>query len=466
MLLDYVDTAAYEKMGVLRYYVDILDPSNKPIEKQEPKLLSFFVNNEPVPLEKVLSVELRTFAEVGEEFAVGVLFTNYRGYVTRSAGEASLFGLAKNGIRAFITSLGKQKIRLGVELYNEGGREPVVEFTTNLKNAEQAIDSLPEPVFLEETAEAGDVKTKAPDFYRHLDDTVKKMAGLDDLPRRRILIVVSDGLGEYTGARKVLIDRKLEGVIESAVDAGIKVYAFGAFLQDDQFLPYLSRLAERTHGIYQRVDEPEAIEGAIRDLAPQLLKQYVVDVKVPGLPSEDKVTLRMDAETPNKEKVSAAYPKQVKIPPTPTDWKKILTWVGIGVGSLVGLIFFIWMIRKIAQWRSNRPAEQEESGPVYVHSGPDKGRLRVKTGPLAGEIFYLTEEITTIGSLDGNGIIIRDEGVSKRHAGIKIEEMRYELADFNSTNGTWVNGRKINKQFLRDGDEVRIGNTEMTFSLK
>jgi pSer/pThr/pTyr-binding forkhead associated (FHA) protein len=44
--------------------------------------------------------------------------------------------------------------------------------------------------------------------------------------------------------------------------------------------------------------------------------------------------------------------------------------------------------------------------------------------------------------------------------------MRYELADFNSTSGTWVNGRKINKQFLKDGDEIRIGNTEMTFTLK
>jgi hypothetical protein len=89
-----------------------------------------------------------------------------------------------------------------------------------------------------------------------------------------------------------------------------------------------------------------------------------------------------------------------------------------------------------------------------------------QSGPLAGELFHLTEDVTTIGRIDGNAIVIQDDAVSKRHAGIKIEDMRYELADFNSTSGTWVTGRKINKQFLKDGDEIRIGNTEMTFTLK
>jgi len=85
---------------------------------------------------------------------------------------------------------------------------------------------------------------------------------------------------------------------------------------------------------------------------------------------------------------------------------------------------------------------------------------------MAGEVFPLTEEIVTIGSVDGNHVVIYDDGVSKRHAGIKIEDMRYELADFGSTNGTWVNGRKINKQFLRDNDEIRVGNTTIEFTLK
>jgi pSer/pThr/pTyr-binding forkhead associated (FHA) protein len=130
----------------------------------------------------------------------------------------------------------------------------------------------------------------------------------------------------------------------------------------------------------------------------------------------------------------------------------------------VGVFLFVWLIRKFIARRRDR--EEEEYEPVQTYSGPDRGKLYVKSGPLAGEIFYLTEDVITIGSIDSNDIIIEDEGISRRHAGIKIEEMRYELADFGSTNGTWVNGRKINKQFLKDGDEIRIGDTELEFALR
>jgi pSer/pThr/pTyr-binding forkhead associated (FHA) protein len=90
----------------------------------------------------------------------------------------------------------------------------------------------------------------------------------------------------------------------------------------------------------------------------------------------------------------------------------------------------------------------------------------VLQGPLAGEIFPLIDDVTTIGSMKGNTIIIQDGSVSRRHAAIKIDQMRYEVADMNSTNGVLVNGQKIHKIFLRDGDRIQIGSTEIVFSLK
>ena len=134
-------------------------------------------------------------------------------------------------------------------------------------------------------------------------------------------------------------------VIETAQDAGIKIYAFGAHLQDDAFLTSLSRASERTHGVYQRIDEPESLEGAIRELAPQLKKQYVVDLTVdyPGMPSDNKVKLRVDAETPNAESVSAVYPKSVKFTELPTRWWFYVKWVLIVLGSLIGLWLIIWI---------------------------------------------------------------------------------------------------------------------------
>jgi hypothetical protein len=154
----------------------------------------------------------------------------------------------------------------------------------------------------------------------------------------------------------------------------------------------------------------------------------------------------------------------VKVPSLGTDIMSILIPVLIGIGSLLGIFliwrFIKWMIRR----RKNRPVYVSEEEEQFV--GPYKGKLTCTMGAYAGQEFFLTEELTTIGSIGGNTIVLQEAGVSKRHAGIKIEEMRFELADFGSTNGTFVNGAKITKQFLRDGDEVRIGEARMRFSLK
>ncbi len=73
-----------------------------------------------------------------------------------------------------------------------------------------------------------------------------------------------------------------------------------------------------------------------------------------------------------------------------------------------------------------------------------------------------------MGSVAGNHIHIEDSSVSKRHCAIRVDEsaLRYELADLGSTNGTFVNERKSSKCFLKDGDEIRVGNTKMVFHLK
>ena len=87
-------------------------------------------------------------------------------------------------------------------------------------------------------------------------------------------------------------------------------------------------------------------------------------------------------------------------------------------------------------------------------------------GPLAGENFPLIDDVTTIGSMKGNTIVISDGSVSRRHAAIKIDQMRYEVADMNSTNGILVNGQRVHKVFLKDGDQIQIGSTVLQFNLK
>ncbi len=90
-------------------------------------------------------------------------------------------------------------------------------------------------------------------------------------------------------------------------------------------------------------------------------------------------------------------------------------------------------------------------------------RLEFILGPLAGQTVALSEELTTLGSVAGNTVVLADPAVSRKHAGIRRVEAAYELADFGSTNGVYVNGHKMPKKTLQSGDILRIGNTEMVF---
>ena len=90
-------------------------------------------------------------------------------------------------------------------------------------------------------------------------------------------------------------------------------------------------------------------------------------------------------------------------------------------------------------------------------------RLEFIHGPMTGQVVNLVDHVTTIGSVAGNNVVLADPAVSRKHAGIRRVEGAYELADFGSTNGVYVNGHKVPKKNLTTGDVVRVGNSEAIF---
>jgi Inner membrane component of T3SS, cytoplasmic domain len=93
-------------------------------------------------------------------------------------------------------------------------------------------------------------------------------------------------------------------------------------------------------------------------------------------------------------------------------------------------------------------------------------RLEFLIGPLAGQVVALADEITTIGSVPGNRVVLADPAVSRKHIGIRRVGERYELADLGSTNGVYINGHRTAKKMLDPGDIMRVGNTEMVFRVQ
>lgn len=90
-------------------------------------------------------------------------------------------------------------------------------------------------------------------------------------------------------------------------------------------------------------------------------------------------------------------------------------------------------------------------------------RLEFMSGPMAGQVLLLSDEVTTMGSVAGNTIVLSDPAVSRKHMGIRRVGNTYELADLGSTNGVYVNGNRLPKKTLVSGDILRVGNTEMVF---
>jgi len=75
--------------------------------------------------------------------------------------------------------------------------------------------------------------------------------------------------------------------------------------------------------------------------------------------------------------------------------------------------------------------------------------------------------VTKIGRTPENNIVLKDEAVSRYHAEIIFDPRKKTLAikDLESTNGIFLNGRKIDKAVLEDEDQVRIGQSLISVKL-
>ena len=81
-------------------------------------------------------------------------------------------------------------------------------------------------------------------------------------------------------------------------------------------------------------------------------------------------------------------------------------------------------------------------------------------------VYEINHGVTSIGRHEDNDIVLSDPSISGHHAKIRFEEDGYFIYDFASTNGTRVNGRKIYRKRIDDGDIIQIGQPAFTFLTK
>lgn len=101
----------------------------------------------------------------------------------------------------------------------------------------------------------------------------------------------------------------------------------------------------------------------------------------------------------------------------------------------------------------------------------------IVSNPLLGRFtFYLKDGVNvyplhvgmnSIGRLPDNDVVIRDECVSRRHCAVVVHsDLRCELHDVASKNGTLLNGKKIPQPTrLQSGDQITLCNRRLTFHM-
>ncbi len=84
-------------------------------------------------------------------------------------------------------------------------------------------------------------------------------------------------------------------------------------------------------------------------------------------------------------------------------------------------------------------------------------------GEEIGRRIPLAESDVTIGRSSGSVLQLDIDNVSRNHAAIVMTPLGHVIRDLGSTNGTFVNDRRIAEHRLRDGDQVRIGRATLKF---
>jgi hypothetical protein len=157
-------------------------------------------------------------------------------------------------------------------------------------------------------------------------------------------------------------------------------------------------------------------------------------------------------------------------------------WLAV-ILTLVGLIFVFVLIKVLTRKKEEpmpvmmapqapAPEAPKPMGPsktVMIGAGGDQegfpivGWLVPLNGVNAYQTWRLKPGLTKIGTAPPSDIVVNDGFMSTEHCSITSSPAGFTLHDGGSTNGCYVNDRKVQKQDLVDNDVIMLGKTNLKF---
>ncbi|MCW2572613.1 MAG: domain containing protein [Frankiales bacterium] len=224
-------------------------------------------------------------------------------------------------------------------------------------------------------------------------------------------------------------ERRLEGLVEGAF-----ARAFGGVVQPVEVAAALQREAA----------DKKAIVGAGRVLVPN---DYVVE-----LGSSDAERLA-EYDEPLRKELSDMVSEYA----TEQGWSFVGP-VSVRFEPVEDLATGVFRVRSAVV--------ASQTGATATGQAPEDSssrRLEVVSGSESGRVVQLTAPSVVIGRGAEADVRLTDTGVSRRHAELQVADDGVTLVDLRSTNGTSVNGRRVDRVTLTDGDRIGLGTTVLVF---
>jgi len=285
---------------------------------------------------------------------------------------------------------------------------------------------------------------QATEFYKSIIEAIAVLSKTD--ASRKGLIIFSDGKDE---------DRayKIEDALKAAKDANIVVLGLGYTEKpaDTPYLQTLKKLSDETHGNFFNATNRNSIEGLLKDPLAFIEKGGRVILDTKGFYGNQTITLDLGI----KDSKSIAIQTNIEIP----DTRKILEkfkdflvkyWLSILL-ILSGLFLISYFVYKYIQKR-------KLSKPLYI----EYGYLVEPDG--SGSKYIINKTAIRIGRSKDNDICLINGSISLHHAEIhRRRDGTFYIVDLGSTNGVYVNTKKIIQNELKNGDDIELGEVRLNF---
>ncbi len=460
--LDAVDVSNAAEHGQFVFFASFLDRGRKPVTALDPKAWVASFDGNPIEAE----LKVARLFDQGQNEGISLVVVLQNDHVAKE----SFLDPARKGVKKLLSTL-RQVDKSAVVLFRD-----TTDKSGTLSPAHNETSS-----WMDTIQDGG----LTPILYESIEQALSLFpAEFSAIGPNRAVLVIADGADQRDNQLGEQKDQ-LQKVVSLATKRRVHVHAVAAPSDlgvDGETTEKLRKVVDQTGGTWRKATTAAELENYLSHVEQEIAGQHVVKLQTTDFDGDKDVAFKLEVKQDG-----SPYPSNAVISLVPKRKSNLWRNVGIGAGVAVGLVLLFFVGRLVVQLVRNRqPAEVEATGPTmracdqctnqipadwklcqYCEALPHKGRLRVRSvGELNGRVWFIKESMTNIGSADGNSIIILDKSVSKRHAGIKVQDNRFELADFGSTNGVLVNGQRVTKQFLKSGDLLSIGAVEMEFTLK